>query len=81
MKQNKKNMECMTLNNMADIHDHHPHAHFINNNNGSLVLTPWKSGETNSTTSLLFIRTSSTSSFRNGSVFTSSGRILCSNEE
>ena len=42
MKQNNKNMERMTLNNMANIHDHHPHAHFIKNNNGSLVLTLWK---------------------------------------
>ena len=80
-KQNNKNMECMTLNNMANIHDHHPQAHFINNNNGSLVLTLWKWRETSSTTSLLLIRTSSTSGFRNGSVFNSSGRILCSNEE
>ena len=81
MKQKNKNMECMTLNNMANMHDHHPHAHFININNGSLVLNLWKWGETSSTTSLLLIRTSSTIGFRNGSVFTSSGRILCSNEE
>ena len=28
--------------NMGNINDHHPHAHFINNNKGSLVLTFWK---------------------------------------
>ena len=67
----------MTLNN---INYHHPHVHFIINNS-SLNLTLWKSGETSSTTSLLLIRTSNTSGFRNDSVFTSSGRFLCSNEE
>ena len=67
----------MTLNN---INNHHPHLHLINDNS-SLALTPWKRGETSSTTGLLLIRTSSTSGFRNDSVFTSSGRILCSNEE
>ena len=67
----------MTLKN---INNHHPHTHLINNNS-SLVLTLWKGGETSSTTSLLLIHTSSTSRFRNRSVFTSSGRILCSNEE
>ena len=64
----------------SNIINHHPHVHFIRNNR-SIVLTLWKWGETSSTTSLLLIRTSSTSGFRNGSVFTSSGRILCSNEE
>ena len=28
--------------NMENIKNQHPHAHFINNNNGSLVLTLWK---------------------------------------
>ena len=70
----------MTLNNIANINNHHPHVHFIKKNS-SLVLTLWKWGATSSTTSLLLIRTSSTSGFRNGSVFTSSGSILCSNEE
>ena len=37
----------------------HPHAHFIIISNGSLVFTPWKCGETSSTTSLLLLRTSS----------------------
>ena len=69
--------KCMTL---ININNHHPHVRFINNNS-SLVLTLWKRGETSSTTSLLLIRTSSTSGFRNDSVFTSSGSILCSNEE
>ena len=71
----------MTLNNIANINNHPPDVHFINSNNSSLVLTLWKGGETSSTTSLLLIRTSSTSGFRNGSAFTSSGSILCSNEE
>ena len=35
-----------------------PGAHFINNNNGSLLFTLWKNGETSSTTSLLLICTS-----------------------
>ena len=64
----------MTLNNKNNLH---PHVHFINNNS-SLVLALWKLGETSSITSLLLIRTSSTSGFRNGSVFTSSGSSLCS---
>ena len=55
---NIKNTDCMTLNNIANINNHHPHVQF-NNNNGSLVLTLWKRGETSSTTSLLLIRTSS----------------------
>ena len=38
---NIKNTDCMTLNNIANIKNHHPHVHF-NNNNGSLVLTLWK---------------------------------------
>ena len=44
VKYNKKikNTECMTLNNMANINNHHPRVHFINNNNGSLVFTLWK---------------------------------------
>ena len=71
----------MTLNNIVNINNHHPHAHFINNKNSSLVLTLWKRGETSSTTSFFLIRTSSTSGFLNGSVFTSSGSILCSKEE
>ena len=75
-----KNIESMTLDNIANIIIHHPHVLFINNNS-SLVLTFWKWRETSSTTSLLLIRTSSTSGFRNGSVFTSSGSILYSNEE
>ena len=45
--------------NMENINNHHPRAHFINISNGSLVFTPWKRGETSSTTSLLLIRTSS----------------------
>ena len=73
----KKILKCMTLNN---INNHPPHVHFINTNS-LFVLTLWKWGETSSTSSLPLIRTSSTSSFRNGSVFTSSGSILCSNEE
>ena len=36
-----KNMECMTLNILANINNHRPHVHFINNNS-SLVLTLWK---------------------------------------
>ena len=45
---------------MADINNHHPRAHFINNiNSASLVFTLWKSGETSSITSLLLNRTSS----------------------
>ena len=32
----------MTLNNFANINNHPPHVNFINNNNSSLVLTPWK---------------------------------------
>ena len=67
----------MTSNN---INSHPLDVHFINNNS-SLVLTLWKRGETSSTTSLPLIRTSSTSGFRNGSVFTSKGCIFCSNEE
>ena len=31
----------MTLTNLAKINNHHLHVHFINNNNGSLVLTLW----------------------------------------
>ena len=54
----RKNIECMTLNNIANIKNHPPHVHFINNNKISLVLTLWKGGETSSTTSLLLIRTS-----------------------
>ena len=53
----------MTFNN---IKNHHLHVHLINNNS-SLVLTLGKGGETISTTSLLLIRTSSTSGFRNDS--------------
>ena len=37
-----KTTECMTLNNMENINNRHPRVHFINNNNGSLVLTLWK---------------------------------------
>ena len=74
-----KNIEYMTLNNIANINNHHLHVHF-NNNNSSLVPNLRKWGEISSTTSLLLIRTSSTSGFRNGSVFTSSGSILCSTE-
>ena len=65
---------------LKKINNHHSRVHFINNNI-SLVLTLWKRGEISSTTSLLLIRTSNTNGFRNDSVFTSSGRILCSNEE
>ena len=49
----------MALNNMESMKNHHPRVHFIINDNGSLVFTPWKWGETSSTTSLLLIRTSS----------------------
>ena len=49
----------MALKNMADTKNHHPRVHFINNNNGSLVFTLWKSGETSSINKLLLIRTSS----------------------
>ena len=55
-----------------NINNHHPHVHF-SNNNSSLVLTLWKRGETNSTTSLHLILTSSTSGFRNDS-----GIVPCS---
>ena len=77
-----KSIEYMTLKNIANINNHHPHVHFIINNS-SLVLTLWKWGETGSTTSLLLIRMSSTSGFRKCSVFTSSSSssFLCSNEE
>ena len=44
---------------MKKIQNHHPRAHFVNNNNGSLVFTPWELGVTISTTSILLIRTSS----------------------
>ena len=71
----------MTLNIIANINNHHLQVHFINDNNSSLVLTLWKRGETSSTTSFFLIRSSSISGFRNGSVFTSSGSILCSNED
>ena len=47
------------VDNMKNINNHHPRAHFIINNNSSLVFTLWKWGETSSTTSLLLIRTSS----------------------
>ena len=67
----------MTLNN---INNQPICVHFININS-SLALTLWKRGETSSTTSLPLIRTKSTSGLRNGSVFTNSGSILCSNEE
>ena len=66
-----KNIEYMTLNNIANINNHHPHVHFNENIKNSLVSTHCKWRETSSTTSLLHIRTSSTSGFRNGSVFTS----------
>ena len=59
----------MTLNN---INNHHLHVHPINNKS-SLVLTLWKAGETSSTTSLILIRKSSTSGFRNDS-----GIVPCS---
>ena len=36
-----KNMEYMTLNNIANKNNHHPHVHFINNNS-ALNLTVWK---------------------------------------
>ena len=36
-----ENIEYMTLNNIANINNHHPHDQFINNNS-SLVLTLWK---------------------------------------
>ena len=81
-KKNKiRNLKFMTFIKIAHMNNHLPPVHFINNSKSSLVLTLWKSGETSSTTSLFLIRTSSTSGFRNGSVFTSSGSILCSNEE
>ena len=35
------NLECMTLNNIANINNYYPHIHFINNSS-SIVLTPWK---------------------------------------
>ena len=75
-----ENIDYMTLNNIANKKNHLPQVHFVKNNS-SLVLNFWKWGETSSTTSLLLIRTSSPSGFRNSSVFTSSGSILCSNEE
>ena len=53
----------MTLNN---INIHHRLIHLIKNNS-SLDPTLMKWGETSSTTSLLLIRTSSTSGFRNDS--------------
>ena len=60
---------------------HHTRAHFIIIKNSSLVFTPWKCGETSSTTSLLFIRTNGNYWFPDISVFTSSVGSLCSNEE
>ena len=36
-----KNTECIALNNMANINNHHPRVHFDNNNNGSSVFTLW----------------------------------------
>ena len=30
------------VDNMENINNHRPHAHFITNSNGSLVFTPWK---------------------------------------
>ena len=54
---------------LSKINNHHIHVHLIDNNS-SLVLTLWKWGETSSTTSLLLIRTSSTSGFRNDSGIT-----------
>ena len=51
--------DLKTVKNMENIIIHQPRAHFINNINVSLVSTPWKLGETSSTTSLLLIRTSS----------------------
>ena len=51
--------EFKFVDNMESIINHHPRAHFININDGSLVFTLWKWGETSSTTSLLLIRTSS----------------------
>ena len=66
-----ENIEYIILNNVANIKNHHPHVHSINIDS-SLFLTLCKWGETSSTTSLLLIRTSNTSGFRNGSVFTSS---------
>ena len=47
------------VDNIENMNNHHPRAHFINISNGSLVFTLWKLGETSSTTSLLLIRTSS----------------------
>ena len=29
-----KNTDCMTLKNIANIDNHHPHVNFINNNDG-----------------------------------------------
>ena len=66
---------------MENINNHHHRAHFIIISNGSLDSPFWKRGETSRHTSLSLIRTSSTSGFRSGSVFTSSGSFLCSNEE
>ena len=43
VKQNE-NTECMTLNKIANIKNHHPHVYFINNKNGSLVFNLWKGG-------------------------------------
>ena len=53
-----------TVDNMENINNHHPCAHFIIFSNGSLVFTVWKRAETSSTTSLLLIRQVATSDFR-----------------
>ena len=44
---------------LKNIYNYHPRAHFIVNNNSSLVFTLLKAGQTSSTTRLLLIRTSS----------------------
>ena len=46
-------------NNMKNINNHHPRAHFIIISSIPLVFTLWKWGETSSTISLLLICTSS----------------------
>ena len=46
------------MDNMENINNHYPRAHFMIISNGPLVFTLWKWGETSSATSLLLIRTS-----------------------
>ena len=80
IKKNRMN-DFKFVDNMENINNHHPRAHFINNNNGSLVFTLWKWGETVALPVYsLFVRVA-TSGTQNNSVASSSGSNLCSNAE